>query len=116
MSKANKSARDKVSGGVNWWDFLTSIRPKGFRNTPQYLDIEDIKNKTEFMKIADKLVKKRKRNEKKLLNNAKFNVKTPLDRMATACKIMTKPTKKAKQDMIKYGLDLANWWGEQGEI
>ncbi len=26
---------------------------------------------------------------------------------------LLKPTKKAKKDMIKYGLDLAKWWNEQ---
>jgi len=26
---------------------------------------------------------------------------------------LLKPTKKAKKDMIKYGLDLGKWWNEQ---
>lgn len=72
MSKANKSIRDKALGGVNWWDYLNSIRPKGHRNDPQYLDYDKIRNRIELNKIADKLIKKRKRGEKQLLNIAKF--------------------------------------------
>ena len=101
MSKANKSARDKVVGGLNWWDFLNSIRPKGFRNTPQYLDYNKIINRTEEIKKINKTIKNRKNEEKKLLKIAKHKTK------------IVKPTKKAKADMIKYGFDLTKWWNEQ---
>ena len=101
MSKANKSARDKVVGGLNWWDFLNSIRPKGFRNTPQYLDYNKIINRTEEIKKINKTIKNRKNEEKKLLKIAKYKTK------------IVKPTKKAKADMIKYGFDLTKWWNEQ---
>ena len=109
MSKANKSARNKVLGGVNWWDYLTSIRPKGFRNTPQYLDYDKIISRITEMKKINKTIQKRKKQEKKQINIAKYPTK--LDKIIEIQKKMTKPTKKAKANMIQYGFDLGNWWG-----
>jgi len=116
MAKENKSARNKVAGGVNWWDFLTSIRPKGFRNTPQYIDVEDVNSRKQLVKISARMVKKRKRNEQKLLNIAKFKEQNNKITINKLHKLMVKPTRKAKQDMIKYGFNIVEWWELQHEI
>jgi len=110
MSKANKSARQKVVGGLNWWDFLNSIRPRGFRNTPQYLDYDKIINRASEIKKINKTIKNRKKQEKKQLRNAKHNKKgRQFDKIV-------KPTKKARANMIEYGIALGKWWSEQHEI
>lgn len=106
--KANKKIRDATLGGTNWWDYLQSIRPKGNRNEPQYLDYKDVMNKKAVTGIADKISKARKKQERrriKITQNAWRNAS-----------ILLKPTKKAKQNQIQYGIDLAEWWNEQHEI
>lgn len=65
MSKANKSTRNKVAGGMNWWQYLNSKRPKGFRNTPQYLDRNSIKNRAKEIENYNKLAKERRKRENK---------------------------------------------------
>lgn len=117
MSKANRSAREKVTGGLNWWDYLNSIRPRGFRNTPCYLDYNTILNRSEEIKNINKEIKNRKKQEKKLLKHAKHNKKgTIFDNIIEIHKKMTAPTKKARVDMIQYGFDIAKWWNEQHEV
>lgn len=116
MGEANKSARNKVIGGINWWDYLNSIRPKGHRNTPQYLDYDAILNRSEEIKNINKEIKNRKKQEKKLINIARFKERDNKMTMHKLHKLIVKPTKKAKKDMIKYGLDLGKWWNEQHEI
>lgn len=100
MSKGNKKIRNDTLGGINWWTYINSIRPKGNRNEPQYIDKTNIQNTTKIVKITDKMVKERKRIEKKRLNMAKF------------AKKIVKPTKKAKRDMIQNGIDVAEKWSE----
>lgn len=106
MAKANRKIRDKALGGVNWWTYITSLRPKGHRNEPQYIDKDDVIKARRLNKIADKLVKKRKREEKRRLNIAKH-----LPKLLKKKKI--KVDKLAEQ--IQYGFDLAKWWNEQHE-
>lgn len=72
MAKANRSIRDKALGGVNWWSFINSMRPKGHRNEPQYIDKLDVIKAGKLIRIADKMIKKRKRDERKRLNIARF--------------------------------------------
>ena len=121
MSKANKSARQKVVGGLNWWDFLNSIRPHGFRNTPQYLDYDMIISRASEIKKLNKITKNRKKQEKKQLKTAKYP--TNLDKIIKIKKAMTSTpriNKKNKMnklsEQIQYGFDIAKWWGEQHEI
>lgn len=126
MSKGNKSARQKAIGGVNWWDYLISIRPRGFRNDPQYLDYVNIISRIAEIKKINKQVKNRKKQEKRELNLAKYRTKLDKTTNETYNMIIeiskkmqgkvVKPTKKAKINMLQYGLDICKWWNEQHEV
>ena len=110
MSKANQKIRKATLGGVNWWTYFTSIRPKGHRNEPQYIDYNDVKNKKDVADVADKLSKERKKQEKRIVGA----IKIFRQQNKFLINIM-KPTKKAKSDQIQYGIDLPKWWSEQHE-
>lgn len=85
--KANR----KALGDANWWTKLT---------LGTSINEQDIIDKKQIVKIADKLVKKRKRTEKKLLNTAKHMPK-----------LLKK--KKIKTDQILKGFDIAKKWSEK---
>jgi len=112
MAKANKKVRDATLGGVNWWDYLTSIRPKGHRNEPQYLDYRDVKNKTGLVKITNKLIKERKKKERKWIK-CRTKERLKLDKIFRIQARIIKRKTNPKQDQIQYGIDLANWWDLQ---
>lgn len=99
MSKGNKKIRNETLGGINWWEYMTSVRPKGNRNEPRYVDKVDVQNKTKLVKITNKMIKERKRTEKKLLNIAKHMPK-----------LIKK--KKIKTDQILKGFEIAKKWSE----
>ena len=103
MTKANRKA---IEAG-NFWDTrwihgrLASGKPKiNYKET----------------KARHDKIKERKRQEKKLLKQAKHNSEHKLyDRVIQIHKSMVgkkiKITKKT--DQIQYGFDIANWWNEQ---
>jgi len=101
--KANRSAKNKVLGGINWWDYLNSIRQKGFRNTPQYLDKDEVQVNAEFSRITNRIITKRKQTERRQIQWGKLTLKQQKHKK-----------KSTKGDQIQRGFDLAAKLGWNG--